>query len=169
MYKLLSLLLLVLVTAFAEPQSRFLNQFQRAEPAPYQYSGWRPSSPEFNIPQPIYGPPPQEYGPPEELTTTVEPDVTTTEEPTTTEGFSEYEDVNSYVNEPQNQKLTQDEEKGVYYVYHPSGLLQRVIYVTKDDTQNMVYSARLKYENVQPITAPIYTYDSKTLELKRIN
>ncbi|VEN43271.1 unnamed protein product [Callosobruchus maculatus] len=60
------------------------------------------------------------------------------------------------------------EEMGVYYIYHPTGLLQRVMYATKDDAKNMAFSAKLKYKNVEPVTGPIYTYDPETYVFKQV-
>lgn len=59
-------------------------------------------------------------------------------------------------------------EKGIYYIYHPNGLLQKVVYATKQDTENMAYFAQVNYENVEPILEPIYTYDPNTFVLQRI-
>ncbi|KAJ3665644.1 hypothetical protein Zmor_001132 [Zophobas morio] len=126
-------------------------------------------------PPPTYGPPAQEYGPPE-ATTTEAQEITTTELPTTTENVvEEAEQLNDSQKEnevKENEKLTEENsavsEQGIYYIYHPSGLLQRVIYMTKDDVPNMAYSAQLKYENVEPIREPIYTYDPKTLIFRQL-
>lgn len=130
-----------------------------AEPprAPYVPSGWKPSGQQFRLPerqQRI----PQKYGPP----TTTESDITTTELPSRKRV--------SPVKQNQEKEETQEvpTEEGVYYVYHPDGVLQRVAYTTKNDEKNMAYSAQLKYENVDPIKEPIYTYDPQTLELKRV-
>lgn len=67
-------------------------------------------------------------------------------------------------------KLVEDAfvEQGVYYVYHPDGLLQKVVYSTKGDVQDMGYTAQLKYEDVEPIRDPIYTYDPETLEVRQV-
>jgi hypothetical protein len=59
-------------------------------------------------------------------------------------------------------------EEAVYYIYHPGGLLQRVVYLARDDPQNMEYTAQLKYENVEPIREPIYTYDPETFVLQQL-
>lgn len=61
------------------------------------------------------------------------------------------------------------EEKGIYYIYHPSGLLQRVVFATRDDLANMEYLANFNYQNVEPVVAPIYTYDPNTLLLQPLN
>ncbi|CAH1972243.1 unnamed protein product [Acanthoscelides obtectus] len=69
-------------------------------------------------------------------------------------------------------KLTEadaPEENGEYYVYHPEGFLQRIVYATKDDPQKMEYTAQLKYQDVEPIRSPVYTYDPETLALIRLN
>ncbi|KAJ8961828.1 hypothetical protein NQ318_021443 [Aromia moschata] len=123
---------------------------------------------EYGPPKPVYGPPKPVYGPPPELTTTTEADLsTTTEYPTTTE----IPDNSTAVNNTRSGKLEKEDltEKGAYYIYHPNGVLQRVVYATKDDAKNMVYSAQLRYQNVEPINGPIYTYDPVTYDFQRIN
>ncbi|XP_018569798.1 extensin-2-like [Anoplophora glabripennis] len=186
MYTPLTIFAIAFAVSCAEPPRYNPTQSQRAEAAPYPYSGWRPSGPEFRLPEPhrIYGPPPQEYGPPpqeygpppseeygspdEPPTTTVEPEATTTELPTTTESNDlEAKDLGSGDADLQSEKLKNADE-GVYYVYHPSGLLQRVVYATQDDVEKMAFSAKLKYENVEPIKGPIFTYDPKTYVFKRL-
>ncbi|KAG5862308.1 hypothetical protein JTB14_008894 [Gonioctena quinquepunctata] len=183
--------------------SRFSRQFERQEAAPYPPPDWRPSGPEFRIPEPqssyglptqqngpseqeygpppagpqsSYGPLPQQYGPPEqeygpppaEPTTTSEPELTTTELPTTTYNPDlEAEEVGSGDDTQQNEALT-NEDRGVYYIYHPSGLLQRVNFATNDDVKNMEFSARLQYENVEPITEPIFTYDPVSFTFRKL-
>ncbi|CAH1176360.1 unnamed protein product [Phaedon cochleariae] len=167
--------LILALSVVAEPprrfNSRFSRQFERLEgdSAPYPPSGWRPSGAQFNLPEPqsSYGPPSQEYGPPE-VTTTIEPEVTTTELPTTTESVdADTEDVGSGNNAGPNEALTNG-DRGFYYVYHPSGLLQKVHFDTTDDASKMEFSARLRYENVEPISGPIYTYDPLTYTLQRL-
>ncbi|KAL1506425.1 hypothetical protein ABEB36_005796 [Hypothenemus hampei] len=59
-------------------------------------------------------------------------------------------------------------ENGIYYIYHPTGLLQKVSYSTKDDARDMAFFAKLKYENIEPIQGPIYTYDPKSFVFKRL-
>ncbi|XP_076251561.1 uncharacterized protein LOC143190874 [Rhynchophorus ferrugineus] len=140
-------------------------RFQRIEasPAPVPHTVYGPPSPAPSYgppapPSPSYGPPPSEEP---SLTTTALPEATTTELPTTTEALSESVNVT-------NAKLQQKSDFGVYYIYHPSGLLQRVRYETEDDTKNMAFSARLNYENVEPISGPIYTYDPQSYVFQRI-
>nr|CAI5858457.1 unnamed protein product [Callosobruchus analis] len=50
-------------------------------------------------------------------------------------------------------------DMGTYYIYHPNGVLQKIVYSTKNDRINMEFIARLKYENVISIEDPLYTYD----------
>nr|CAI5832064.1 unnamed protein product [Callosobruchus analis] len=59
-------------------------------------------------------------------------------------------------------------EQGVYYVYHPSGLLQRVVFTTADDSNNQEFSAQLQYQDVEPVAGPIYAYDPNTFVLQRL-
>ncbi|CAH0553885.1 unnamed protein product [Brassicogethes aeneus] len=117
-------------------------------------TGGRLESPS-SLPKDSYGPPSQEYGPPN--STDSESEAVTTEIPTTM---------------PPNAKLQSKNEKfverGVYYIYHPNGQLQKVVYATKDDMEKMEYSAKLRYQNVEPIRDPIYTYNSETLKLERL-
>lgn len=149
----------------APPQQASNPPPQNYGPPPQEYG------PPPQEPKPCYGPPPKPvYGPPPEVATTTElptttDQSTTTELPTTTGGP---------LNETtmQSQKLRVKEaltDQGVYYVYHPQGLLQRVVYSTQDDNKNMEFSAKLKYENVEPIKGPIYTYDPQTFAVQRIN
>lgn len=157
-------------SADVRPRSTF-SANQKTENAPYQPTGWATSGPSFRysapIPHSLYGPPTQEYGPPPEEPTTTE--AITTELPTTTD------QTNSIPGEGRNQKLIENqglnsnEETGVYYIYHPSGLLQKVAYTTTDDQGNMAFSAKLRYENVEPVSGPVYTYDPDTYVWKRIN
>ncbi|XP_076253572.1 uncharacterized protein LOC143191997 [Rhynchophorus ferrugineus] len=60
-------------------------------------------------------------------------------------------------------------QKGVYYIYHPTGVLQKITYSTRGNRRNNEYRARYKYENIEPIRGPVYTYDSKSAALKRIS
>ncbi|KAJ8922026.1 hypothetical protein NQ315_008665 [Exocentrus adspersus] len=60
------------------------------------------------------------------------------------------------------------EEQGVYYIYHPNGLLQRVNFLTKDDSRNMEYLVNFNYKDVEPIAEPLYTYDPNTLEFQKL-
>lgn len=155
-------------------QSSYLTPPQEYRAIPYN---------EYGPPPQEYGPPPsQEYGPPNnESTTTEEPttegmtttteaeETATTELPVVVDARTESLEANALSGEERSQKLTQEGEQGTYYVYHPSGLLQRIRYTTNDDQKGMVYSAKLRYENVEPINGPIYTYDPETYVFKRIN
>ncbi|XP_049820036.1 uncharacterized protein LOC126264784 [Aethina tumida] len=100
------------------------------------------------------------YGPPQNSTTTSE--VETTTEP-------QAEQISSVNGNVKNQKLQANQEQGVYYVYHPSGLLQRVEYLRKDDTENKEFLAQLKYQDVAPIREPIYTYDPNTYVFSQLS
>ncbi|ERL95325.1 hypothetical protein D910_12591, partial [Dendroctonus ponderosae] len=121
--------------------------------------------------------PPVTYGPPQEEVTTAVPspteELTTTVLPTTTEIIFEDFSNDTLNNDEGKQKEnlleeTKDAGARVYYIYHPTGLLQKVSYRTKDDQANMAYSAELKYENVEPIRSPVYTYDPETYAFKRL-
>ncbi|KAF7279961.1 hypothetical protein GWI33_006527 [Rhynchophorus ferrugineus] len=170
------LLVICIGVTVAEPprwRSRWgPRRFQRIEalpdspavttaPVPHTVYGPPSSAPSYGPPappSPSYGPPPSEEP---SLTTTALPEATTTALPTTVEPLSE--PINGT-----SSKLQQTPEIGVYYIYHPSGLLQKVRYETRDDTRNMAFSARLKYENVEPISGPIYTYDPQNYLFQRI-
>lgn len=127
-----------------------------------------PPQQDYGPPQPVYGPPKPVYGPPPEITTTEAIETTTAELASTT-----LVSVNSTSNSTNSTsaRLERDDsiDKGVYYIYHPSGALQRVVYATKDDVKNMEYSAKLRYQNVEPIRGPIYTYDPQTYVFTKIN
>lgn len=119
--------------------------------------------------------PPVTYGPPQEAITTTETaeELTTTELPSTTETlFADLSNEtlnNDQRKEKENLLESKDDGPRVYYIYHPTGLLQKVSYRTKDDQVNMAYSAELKYENVEPIKSPVYTYDPETYIFKRLH
>ncbi|CAH0553883.1 unnamed protein product [Brassicogethes aeneus] len=145
------------VTAAAPPRS--FTRFQRVEAEPLP-----------PVPHTVYGPPTQqpepmqEYGPPKESTTTeaeAEVSLTTTE---AAETITETE----ATTEAQLSELNDASEQGAYYIYHPNGVLQRVVYNTFDNQQKMEYSAKLKYQNVPTIRGPIYTYDPETFEYTRL-
>ncbi|KAJ8982273.1 hypothetical protein NQ317_007246 [Molorchus minor] len=126
-----------------------------------------PPAPSYGPPPaPTYGPPPASYGPPPEGATT-EVSITTTNLPETTENPDLSENEESGNSDSGVETLTK-REQGVYYIYHPDGLLQRVVYKTRDDEKNMAFNAQLKYENVQPIKGPIFTYDPKTLVFRKL-
>lgn len=154
--------LLVLVSVFV------VVVYSEAQYAP---SGWRPTGQQFKLPerQQVYTPPrafvpSQKYGPPE-TTTEAEAETTTTEIPTTTQRNSKLTAESS-----ENEKIqeTPAAEEGVYYIYHPSGLLQKITYSTTNNEGNMEYIAQLKYQNVDPIREPIYTYDPETFVLQKV-
>ncbi|CAG9823778.1 unnamed protein product [Phaedon cochleariae] len=160
------------------PQQEYGPPQQEYGPPQQEYGSFGQG---YDLPKPVYGAPPKPvYGPPppEESATTTESagttesaDSTTTEIPmtSTTElsaNDTATEAARFQVREDRRDKLG---EKGVYYVYHPDGLLQRVSYVTKDDARKMDYTAKLKYENVEPIREPIYSYDPNTLVITRIS
>lgn len=136
-----------------------------------------PPPQEYGPPPQEYGPPPQEYGPPQPSQeygppsseapidiTTEAAEPTTTKIPTTTEINEESKTVQPDV----SGRLQEGKQNGVYYIYHPTGLLQKVVYSTKDDARKMEYLAKLKYENVEPIRGPIYTYSKDDLVLRRL-
>lgn len=160
---------------------------QGGNPPPPVYG---PPPPVYGPPPPVYGPPPPDcppaqepkpvYGPPPEVTTTELP--TTTESGTTTESSTATESSTTEVptttgapgketsNKSEQLRVKDtDSNQGVYYIYHPEGLLQRVSYSTKDDDKNMEYTAKLKYHNVEPVKGPIYTYDPITFAFQKIN
>lgn len=168
--KLCCFVLCVAVCGAVVPPRRQFQRLPRPNRLGLQPSFARQEAAPDNVPHTVYGPPPQpeygppppqEYGPPppttEQAETTTEiPAETTTEAATTTE--------------PSAQKLRKEKftQQGAYYIYHPSGLLQRVTYGTRDDVKNMAFSAQLQYQNVEPIREPIFTYDPKTFVLRRL-
>lgn len=48
---------------------------------------------------------------------------------------------------------------GQYYILGEDNVLQRVVYMTARDQSTNGFSAKLKYEPVEPIRDPIYAYD----------
>ncbi|CAG9823777.1 unnamed protein product [Phaedon cochleariae] len=64
--------------------------------------------------------------------------------------------------------LSPSNEQGVYYIFHPNGILQKVVFATIDDPERGQYTANLNYQNVQPIVEPVYTYDPKTFVFQRL-
>lgn len=176
MYSLSFLLSLAyLAVSFAEPPRwrSDTRRLQRLEsPSPVQ-SQWKPSAgppqpaphsvygpptpaPSYGPPSSSYGPPPNKYGPPNK-----EPSLTTTAISITTEEYSELIGQKG----AQTGRL-QQRPQGAYYIYHPNGVLQKVSYVT--DSRGSGFNAKLKYQNVDPIKGPIYTYDPQTLVFEKI-
>lgn len=185
MLKVLVLVCLCCSTVLAVPprrlNSRFSRvQFQRQQAPPPQGSygppapaaSYGPPAPSYGpLPAPSYGPPPaSSYGPPPASSTTEITFTTTTEGSTTLN--PESEQVPSRIlkssKRGKQQKSKEIVEQGTYYLYHPDGLLQKIVYTTKADVQNMGFSAQLKSQNVEPIKDPIYTYDPQTLLLRQI-
>lgn len=117
--------------------------------------------PQKQVPHDIYGPPPQnppqEYGPPTEPN-----EATTTEVPTTTEGQSEI--VNPSNNGTAEEKGRLSKGQGLYYIYHPDGHLQKVVFSSKKKGKSV--TAQVKYEDVEPIRGPIFTYSPQDLVLR---
>lgn len=158
MFKFTILFSAVASFALCSPQNYFfINHYRSAPNQPSERTGL---SERQQIPPTIYGSPQPEYGPPEPSTTTEA--ATTTEIPTTTEVQTE-ENIADNLSE----KL-KDGQEGAYYFLHPSGLLQKVTFATKEDLENMAYYAKLQYEDIEPIKGPIYTYIPETSELRRI-
>lgn len=145
-------------------------QRQQAPVIPYPVVGSQPQVQVFSrqqvVPQTFYNQP---------QATTPEPQRNGTERDlseSTTEPQSEQVH-NQRGKKNQNEKFTngaisQPDEQGVYYLYHPTGLLQRVAYATSNDVAKMAYVAQLKYQNVDPIKDPIYTYDPETYVLQQV-
>lgn len=96
------------------------------ESGPYPPSGWKPSE-SFELPQ---QPPSTSYGVP--TNTYGAPEASTTEVPTT--------------DNPQAESLEGpvdvQKSEGTYYVLLPNGMLQKVLFVTENNVQNMKYTAR---------------------------
>ncbi|XP_049832453.1 uncharacterized protein LOC126273083 [Schistocerca gregaria] len=153
---------------------------------PYPPSGWRPAGRQFVLPSrqsaAVY-PPPQQYGPPP--TTTEAAEATTTEQPTTTASVPAVVPAGSR-SAAQREPL-ESNDAGVYYVLLPDGRLQRVSYahgpapamfslLPERLTQGGAaagaavadagYLARIHYQNLLPVGAPVYTY--ATPELVRV-
>ncbi|XP_066247729.1 uncharacterized protein [Euwallacea similis] len=113
-------------------------------------------------PQASYGPP-GAFSPPEESTTAID---ITTSAPAPDNGTL------SSANSTQSERLesaSEDLTRGSYYIYHPSGRLQKVTYLTRNDDRKMEFSARLQYRDVEPVKGPIYTYDPQTYVFTQLN
>lgn len=135
--------------------------------APPQTYG--PPAPEYGPPAQEYGPPAQEYGPPEEPTTTDYPSITTAIPSVNTTNATVDSTNTTQTHTEKLEAFNGELSRGQYYIYHPTGLLQKVTYQTNDDSRNMAFSAQLKYTNVDPVRGPIYTYDPNTYVFSRIN
>lgn len=125
------------------------------------------------VPQVYYIPPDFKYNPAgqggEEATATTEADVgrATTEANFNITREPEAEEI--HVASKSAERLSEGgsfSQQGTYYIYHPSGLLQKIVYATKNDVENMGFTARLRYQDVEPIREPIYTYDPNTFVLQ---
>lgn len=147
--------------------SKFSQQFQSPQGRVFQPILLRPLGGPLvlleqlqSVPQAVNNPPQPQSDVPEVTAKDDDRNITTTARNSTD---SEPEPVSE-----RSEKLTKKEDEGVYYIYHPNGLLQKVVYATNDDVEKMAFSARLKYENVEPIKDPIYTYDPETFVFKRV-
>lgn len=127
-----------------------------------------PQQQQYATPQQQFFQPPQtRYGAPENPP----PEVTTQREEVTTTEVEEEASTTEATTESVKEDLVDEAEKqeGIYYIYHPSGSLQRILFMTRNDLKNMAYSAQFKYQDVDPIKDPIYTYDPQTLQLRRLS
>ncbi|KAF5301840.1 hypothetical protein FQA39_LY10625 [Lamprigera yunnana] len=59
-------------------------------------------------------------------------------------------------------------EEGVYYLYLPSGALQKVTYSTSNNFEKMALNAQLQLQNVDPVSGPIYTYNPGSFAFQQI-
>lgn len=84
------------------------------------------------------------------------------------EKHSQTTEIESESKQIKDNKLEGLKEEAVYYIYHPEGLLQRVVYLQRDNPENMEFIAQLKYETIKPIQDPIFSYNPETLELYRL-
>lgn len=151
---------------YGPPDQQYGSPDQEQGPLDQQYG---PPDQQNGQPDQQYGPPDQQYGPPDQQSNppssaAPEPDV----EVTTLPSVSTVRSARLQVKKPKKSERLQ-REKGVYYVYHPTGQLQKVTFTTRNDLQKMAYTADLKYENVEPIRDPVYTYDPETLVLRPFN
>lgn len=65
-------------------------------------------------------------------------------------------------------EISNNKQVGFYYIYHPNGLLQKVEYINKNNEEQMSMSTSVRYQTVEPIKGPIYTYDPQTLIYRQI-
>ncbi|KAF2896006.1 hypothetical protein ILUMI_10173 [Ignelater luminosus] len=81
-------------------------------------------------------------------------------EPTTKRPDEEQEDTEA---ENPNVAIATAIARGQYYILQPDGRLQRVLYKTtqtEEEWKNNAFSAKLVYQPVEPIAAPIYAYNA---------
>ncbi|GBP50166.1 hypothetical protein EVAR_42847_1 [Eumeta japonica] len=104
---------------------------------PYPPSGWKPQGQAFTLPK-QQAPPATSYGVPDN-----------------TYGPPDNENVEPITDNPQAEKLDGPVEVqksvGTYYILLPSGQLQKVMFATENDVQNMAYSARLRVVERAPL------------------
>lgn len=74
---------------------------------------------------------------------------------------SEAEDKEEYNKDGSNQdsENVDNQAEGLYYLLLPDGKLQKIVYMTKEDLKKMQVFANIQYQNVEPITGPIYSYN----------
>lgn len=166
--------------AFAEPPSPvYSNRYSSVSTQRPSQAQVQPLGVQFarqEVPQVYYIPPDYKYNPTRREPTTTEADI---EKATTERSFNvesdtepESEQINSAGKTKETERLSEGageesfSQQGTYYIYHPSGLLQRIAYATKNDNANMGFTAQLRYQDVEPITDPIYTYDPNTFILQ---
>ncbi|KAJ8982272.1 hypothetical protein NQ317_007244 [Molorchus minor] len=149
---------LVLVAVLAEPprtNSRFSNHFQQVEEVPVQPVQNVPVPGQFLLFQRLQIVPqtvaavPQENVDVQEKKVENQPE-TSTRSTNRNDTELEADQRNSTERAQENEKLTEARGK------------KKVVYATNDDAANMAFSARLKYQNVEPINGPVYTYDPET-------
>ncbi|XP_018332225.1 uncharacterized protein LOC108741795 [Agrilus planipennis] len=190
MVKLLVVFFVLVASVYGKPQVpvysySYSTVVQHGVPYPLASYKLTTQPQVVEVPQPSESHPPVSRGaevPVKNVTKEIEQEVeekegTTTENPeieTTTEPESEaIREENSHNTKDdkeklsENTKVTTPEGKGVYYIYHPTnGVLQKVVYSTKNDEKEMALVAQLKYQNVEPIKEPIYTYNPETFVLQ---
>ncbi|KAF5289455.1 hypothetical protein FQR65_LT11828 [Abscondita terminalis] len=155
---------LIIVVAVAEPPVRRVlvarPQRQQAQFLPLPIAGPRFAKQQL----------PQNFQP---QPTTPEPESSTSQD---SEEIDPQYDSKAVQNQPNgknnNEKLVENEneelEEGAYYLYHPSGLLQKVVYSTSNNPAKMAFNAQLQLQNVDPISEPIYTYDPRSFVFQEI-
>lgn len=58
--------------------------------------------------------------------------------------------------------------KGQYYLLQPNGKLQKINYETtqtEEEVKNNEFSSQLIYQNIEPLTGPIFTYNAPLLKI----
>ncbi|CAH0553886.1 unnamed protein product [Brassicogethes aeneus] len=65
-------------------------------------------------------------------------------------------------------ELTDLNERRVYYIYHPTGSFQKVVYAAKEADVETEEAGSTQRKYVLPIREPVVTYDPRTFVFQRL-